>query len=123
MISPSYIVALTYHKLDDDSYEILEKNYIDFRGGVVLHDDVPEDISIYSNDWVGSVLGELQYDTAYYSVFKVRTEYHKDYWGEVDQDIDWEVVCHHKVGNVEDYLAGDYDSVDNEPVTVEFKLI
>lgn len=122
MINPSYIVALTYHKIDDNGYEILEKNYIDFRG-VVLHDDIPEDISIYSNDWIGNLQGELQYDTVYHSVFNVKTEYYKDYWGEVDQDIDWEVVCHHKVGNVESYLISVYDNVDNEPSTVEFKLL
>lgn len=122
MINPSYVVSLTYHKLDDTNYEILEKNYIDFRGAV-LHDGIPEDISIYSNEWIGSIQGELQYDTAYYSVFNVKTEYHKDYWGEVDQDIDWEVVCHHKVGNVESYLTGVYDGADNEPATIEFKLL
>lgn len=101
----SYIVSLVYHKIGEDTYEILEENYIDFRGVLREYDDVHEDILCYHEEWISSVTNSVMgYDIVYHSIFAVNTEYSRDYLGEVDCDIDWEVLSHQGYGCVDEYI-------------------
>lgn len=102
----SYIVSLTYHKIGDDTYEVLEENTIDLRYHLPF-EDVKEDISCYQSEWISSTneYCNLEYDVIYYSVLAVTTSYHKDYWGEVDQDVDCEVLSHIQLDcSVDDFI-------------------
>lgn len=104
--SYSYIVSLTYHKIGDHTYEVLDDNSIDLRYPIQF-EDVNEDISCYQSEWISSTNKDctLEYDVVYYSVFAVTTFYHKDYWGEVDQDMDWEVLSHIELEcSVDDFI-------------------
>jgi hypothetical protein len=117
----SYIVSLVYHKIGDDTYEILEEKYIDFRG-VHEYDDICDDISCYHEDWITSVKGtRLKYGVVYKSIFAVNTEYSRDYWGEVDRDIDWEVLSHQGYGCVVEYINTNknFNTAENLDFSVE----
>lgn len=90
-----YIVSLVYHKIGDAEYEILAQEYIDLRS-VFPIGDIEDDIGCYYEDWINAVTEEanMVYDVVYHSVFSVSTVYSRDYLGEWDCDMDWELISH-----------------------------
>ncbi|AHK11482.1 hypothetical protein S140_72 [Shewanella sp. phage 1/40] len=109
-MSASYIVSLVYHRMEDDfygelDYEILKQNYIDLRG-VLPYGDITEDIGLYYQDWINNTIDIPHiHGKLYHLVVSVTTTYHKDYWGEIECDIDYEVLSH-KVDelSIDEYL-------------------
>jgi len=87
--------------IEDDSFSITPL-HADMNKNDACHQDCSDQYLEMLADLIDGNKLDIEEDTLYHSIFKVKLCYSEDYYGEVDMDYELELIDHVKVGEFDE---------------------